>query len=55
MGAKTIPSDGIVCGLLMENELSRPLTEATLTYNIRFSEGYDWTAGVLSDTHFLSG
>jgi hypothetical protein len=34
--------------MLSQTELSRPLQEATLTYDIKFSEGYDWTAGALS-------
>lgn len=45
VGAKFIPSDGIPCGMLTQTQLDRPLTEGTLTYNIKFSKGYDWTAG----------
>lgn len=48
VGAKSVPGDGVVCGLLMQNQLDRPLEEATLTYKLKFSENYDWTAGAAS-------
>lgn len=45
VGAKTIASDGRPCGMLLQSRLSKPMEEATLTYRMKFSEGFDWTAG----------
>lgn len=33
------------CGVLMSVRLPKVMTEATMTYNVRFQNGYDWTAG----------
>lgn len=33
------------CGLIMYVRLPRPVAAATLSYNVKFSAGYDWTYG----------
>lgn len=31
--------------MLLQSRLSKPMEEATLTYRMKFSAGYDWTSG----------
>ena len=33
------------CGLLVTMRLPTPLQEATLSFRVRFGEGYEWTHG----------